>query len=645
MSNYKMSSFNVYISEITKQYESPDVVLINVEIERILSPDFTKKDTPQFDFKEKYNNFLKIIKLCKLSELPRIQQIINNPVFKGLCHPIISVVQDTLDNGKLFNTCRKDNSISRCSTAVGLKIASDLGIATISGLMIKSSIVTPFPANIITFGSGFYVASKASTISNSIYESIVEKPNGIIISNQTIDSNILLNEYSYDGIRLIKGGEQIILPKHNSDYVSELLKLFENNHHEIFISFEGGVKIMDERLRDRTSKNFKSFFLTDTEITFQEFNVKLKPECLSETLIGNVMIEADKILKKFSCDIKLCVDSSCAQGIDSIDYDISCKIPDYSNMNFEWSAFFNIMLIPFEIIKSNEVSFIMFEENTGIKTITHSIGNSDKVLSESIDPSYTKQDLLQRREKWFKEFEKHITENFIQLMEEYPQLVELHELAKAFTIAKIIYSNNITYITKTLLTSPCPSKVRMPVNYLMIKQHDQEESLILLSGGVILPQNKIIDIYIKFSRSILNYSFAIRDALQNHGCSTQQEFNSFVQDWRINYDTYLESKDREVLLFNQVLQSNAIFHKEFFNSVVLKLWYTKINNFISKEDIILDDETCILLQDLQTKKVLITEDVLCELEVENDFIELWIHNYNSKYFINFTKKFNDIVKK
>ena len=60
---------------------------------------------------------------------------------------------------------------------------------------------------------------------------------------------------------------------------------------------------------------------------------------------------------------------------------------------------------------------------------------------------------------------------------------------------------------------------------------------------------------------------------------------------------------------------------------------------------ILDDETCILLQDLQTKKVLITEDVLCELGVENDFIELWIHNYNSKYFINFTKKFNDIVKK
>ena len=62
-------------------------------------------------------------------------------------------------------------------------------------------------------------------------------------------------------------------------------------------------------------------------------------------------------------------------------------------------------------------------------------------------------------------------------MEEYPQLVELHELSKAFTIAKIIYSNNITYITKTLLISPCPcpSKVRMPVNYLMIKQHDQED--------------------------------------------------------------------------------------------------------------------------------------------------------------------------
>ena len=411
------------------------------------------------------------------------------------------------------------------------------------------------------------------------------------------------------------------------------------------MSFEGGVEVMDESLRDRTSKNFKSLFLTDTEITFHEFDVKLKPECLSQTLIGNVMIEADKILKKFLSDTKLCVDCSCAQGINSIDYGISCKIPDYSNMNFEWSAFFNIILIPFEIIKSNEVSFIMFEENTGIKTITHSIGNSDKVLSESIDPSCTKQDLLQLREKWFKEFEKHITENFTNLMEEYPQLVELHELSKAFTIAKIIYSNNITYITKTLLISPCPSKVRMPVNYLMIKQHDQKESLVLHSGGVILPQNKIIDIYTKFSRSILNYSFAIRDALQNHECSKQQEFNSFVEELRINYDTYVESEDREVLLFNQVLQSNVIFHREFFNSVVLKLWYDKINNFISKEDIILDDETCILLQDLQTKKVLITEDVLCELEVENDFIELWIHNYNSKYFINFTKKFNDIVKK
>lgn len=642
-----MSSFNGQISEITKQYKHQDIGLINDEIERILSPDFTKKDSPQNNIIEKYNSFKKIIDLCKLSESPRIQQIINNPVFKGLCHPFISVVQDTLDNGKLFNTCRKDNSVSRCSAAVGLKIASELGIATISGLMIKSSIVVPFPANVITFGSGLYIASQTQKISNAIYKSIVEEPNGIIISNQTINSDILLNEYSYDGIRLIKGGEQIILPKHNSDYVSELLKLFENNHHEIFISFEGGVQVMDESLRDRTSKNFKSLFLTDTEITFQEFDVKLKPECLSQTLIGNVMIEADKILKKFSGDIELCVDSSCAQGIDSIDYGISCKISDYSNMNFEWSAFFNIMLIPFEIIKSNEVSFIMFEENTGIKTTTHSIGNSDKVLSESIDPSYTKQDLLQTREKWFKEFEKHITENFTNLMEEYPQLVELHELSKAFTIAKIIYSNNITYITKTLLISPCPcpSKVRMPVNYLMIKQHDQEESLVLLSGGVILPQNKIIDIYTKFSRSILNYSFAIRDALQNHGCSTQQEFNSFVEDWRINYDTYLQSEDKEVLLFNQVLQSNVIFHREFFNYVVLKLWYDKINNFISKEDIILDDDTCILLQDLQTKKVLITEDILCELGVENDFIELWIHNYNSKYFINFTKKFNDIVKK
>jgi len=153
---------------------------------------------------EKYNSFKKIINLCKLSELPRIQQIINNPVFKGICHPIVSVVQDTLDNGKLFNTCRKDNSVSRCSAAVGLKIASELGIATISELMINSSIVVPFPANVITFGSGLYIASQTQKISKAVYGSIVEEPNGIIISNQTIDSNILLNEYSYDGIKLIK---------------------------------------------------------------------------------------------------------------------------------------------------------------------------------------------------------------------------------------------------------------------------------------------------------------------------------------------------------------------------------------------------------------------------------------------------------
>ena len=84
-----MSSFNGHISEITKQYKHQDVELINAEIERILSPDFTKTDTPQNNIIEKYNSFKKIIGLCKLSELPRIQQIINNPVFKGLCHPII----------------------------------------------------------------------------------------------------------------------------------------------------------------------------------------------------------------------------------------------------------------------------------------------------------------------------------------------------------------------------------------------------------------------------------------------------------------------------------------------------------------------------------------------------------------------------
>jgi len=67
-----MSSFNDYIHEITKQYESPNVALINAEIERILSPDFTKKNLSQFHIIEKYKSFKKIIDLCKLSELPRI---------------------------------------------------------------------------------------------------------------------------------------------------------------------------------------------------------------------------------------------------------------------------------------------------------------------------------------------------------------------------------------------------------------------------------------------------------------------------------------------------------------------------------------------------------------------------------------------
>lgn len=301
----------------------------------------------------------------------------------------------------------------------------------------SKSMSTPIPSHSKSSTTPTSFASKPTPFTPKPTPSFTPHYLGPEKGIKIVDSTVTLDDFKnsvYDidnGYFLINNRIVNAYP-HNKTYLREILNLYDQHIHSFSMSLENYRK-KDNKIH--------------TDAIFE-------PEIVGSTNIARVMIEADKILKEV-----LVTSSPELSSIDEIlvkRFDIKLSMAGFFQLN---ESNFQIVYDRFIFIRSN------------IKLILHSY-NNDKIP----EPYNTK------RNSRIDKFRKSIDFEYLKLIHG-ENLIQLEELEKALTLAKIIKNSNCT-IVGNKRTAKIPN-----INNEVVEFPIRETGYIVIGGILIIESN------------------------------------------------------------------------------------------------------------------------------------------------------------
>ena len=565
--------------------------------------------------KDVYDNLKKLYDIGILSESKYINTITNNPILKMMYNNQVTHALDAFAYSKDYNKCRETHSVKRCTASVSASIAATIGMTLASTRLITTGITLPTPLNFVTIGSGIYIAEKTNYISKAV-GNYVRDVNGVrlVKTKVKIFSSLVNSKIDDKCICYLTDSTTLKFPAFNILLVKEILSLFKKGIFEFKLDFQNAV------------------FSSDLEQV--EYDVLYTPDEISTTRFANIMYEADKTIKALM-RIKITSENVNNESIDDIDIDISSLLPDFAYIDRAFAALFVLTSIEYDIYEIGEEKFLYFNNQTGINILTHTTDDHYSKLAENDK----KEELLAKRTAFFKDWRDYIDSNFKQLMDKYHSLKDLYELSKALTIANILFQHNIEFKDNTILLSTNIGieryKAKVDTQKVVIFGNNFE-LLTQKTGGVVLNIDKFQTYYTSFEDVIPDYKYGILSNIYNNNIDTQEAFTNRLEMWRNNYHDYIISEDERIVEFNEILKSDEVFHNEFFENVLNKLWCFTTKSFINVEDMIVDDESFELLY---TKTIECDDDLLPFVD-KIGLARYWYENYNSKFFNTLLRHFN-----
>ena len=588
--------------------------------------------------KKLYREIYKLYKTTQIDSNTYTKIITENPVLKTICHPISKITIDSLNYTDEFNKCKTTHSTARCASFVGTRIATTMGMGLVSTTLVKSSITMPMPLNFVSFGTGLYLMEKTNEFSKGI-SNYVRDVNGVrLVNTQVKIMEQIQNARMNDNFEcILKNGTKVKFPQVNIIYVKEILELFQRGINEFKLSFENPKF---------TSEGYEL-----------EFDVEYEPVEIAQTNFARIMYEADKVIKnlmnyrlpfsgktpetrELDVDgIKFSFEDN-RESINELDLMISQILPGFADVDRAFAAVFVLTDISYDIYEILDDTFLLFNnDDYGITIKIHSVGlDTDH---DKIPPHPMKEELLTKRNLWLNEWQSFVEQKLQYLSKDYPELLELIDLAKALTIAKIMFQHKITFkhnlVPKLELSTRAIFKVT--IDTFITRVYKENILYTQMSGGVVL-QSETNDIfYDQYSDVIPDYKYGILKNIYSP-CANKQEFDARVLDWRTNYPNYLTSDDERIVEFNEILKLNSWFKNEFFEHTVQNLWCFTTKRFISQTELIVDDEK---LEEL-CSLVISSDNDLEPLMESNGIARLWYENYNTKYFTKLRQEINKIEK-
>lgn len=395
----------------------------------------------------------------KLSQDTTISKILNHPIAKAICSQSTKAILSSIKHNNLYNRCIEENigQTTKCALATAAGVATDIGLKLAAGAMISTGIgltvggVTT-PAGLATAFGGVnlaihsekYVDFAHNIVKNSFNNresssaslSYSSLPGGIAVEirdfGQTwteIENGILNLEDMT--VKTTRNGT-IKLPRLNKTYLCEVLSLFNQGIMEFSMTYDEflGYEMIDESY-------------------FGIHSISYKPMQLKTTHIGQVMTNADVKFK----DLNFGHGGPSALNRESLE---SFQI-DYhktSRAATKHGAYF--------LLQANDVFLlgdcIFLSENSNISAVSHGhrekyqnitlndlkVEYMSKVLNIA-DPLKHYQQLCNELIDSVENFCKSSNEIFNDVWKhQYDEFAELEELARACTVAKLLFTNNVT---------------------------------------------------------------------------------------------------------------------------------------------------------------------------------------------------------
>ena len=309
-----------------------------------------------------------------------------------------------LSTSREYNSCLEKNSKLTCATAVAID-----NIATGVPLTIYSMLYPIMGREICNKNVSREIGKSAKENFINVVDLAhltLNTPKGIKANYDELEGFDFLSEFSYDidSNCFINDKRCIQLFNIDISYLKDILYLFDNDIEDFSMSFE------DFRFNGNKAESTNVFY----------------PPIVGSLEIGRVMTEADKTLKGILANN--------TYTMTTLDDEIRRQFPD-SKLNL--AGFFSLSNCN---IKFNQSCFKYKGHN--IKFKAHNYSNNE------ID-----QDINKRRNDAILNFQDVLNNSFDRYKKIYGNsLVQLEELTKAFTVAKLIVQNNCKIIGNKNIT-------------------------------------------------------------------------------------------------------------------------------------------------------------------------------------------------